>query len=171
MSTAVSLKRLVFHVFQLSASYKCWWPICNGGTTGYSWPCVSCEAASGLSAKTYNGYRAAAPKHMDWILNNMPYYRNWYGSAALIKGMRLPPFSVDDPEWRPKGGLINARNDGMRKGLTEYIRGSQKRAPIYMVSSYNSTCHTLKSSINQPPTNALMKQSADCVLKNQTRQI
>ena len=56
----------------------------------------------------YDSYRAAVPKHMDWILDNMPYYCNWHGSAALIRGMQLPPFPVGDPKWRPKGGLINA---------------------------------------------------------------
>ncbi|OCK83165.1 FAD/NAD(P)-binding domain-containing protein [Lepidopterella palustris CBS 459.81] len=70
----------------------------------------------------YDGYRAAVPAHMDWMLDHMPYYRNWYGFAAYIRGMQLPPLQVEDPAWVAAGGFVNARNDGMRKGLTEYIK-------------------------------------------------
>ena len=69
----------------------------------------------------YEGYRSAVPAHMNWILDSMPYYRNWYAFACYIRGMQLPPLQVDDPEWRAKGGFVNERNDGMRKGLTQYI--------------------------------------------------
>ncbi|MCJ1301266.1 hypothetical protein MMC08_004065 [Hypocenomyce scalaris] len=70
----------------------------------------------------YEGYRAAVPATLAWILAKMPYYHNWHGYAGFLRGMQLPPLQVDDPEWRQQGGFINMRNDGMRKGLTEYIR-------------------------------------------------
>ncbi|KAF2489014.1 FAD/NAD(P)-binding domain-containing protein [Lophium mytilinum] len=69
----------------------------------------------------YDGYRAKVPAHLDWLLDRMPYYRNWYGYALFVRGMQLPPLQVEDKEWIAKGGLINERNDGMRKGLTAYI--------------------------------------------------
>jgi 4-hydroxyacetophenone monooxygenase len=35
--------------------------------------------------------------------------------------MQLPPLQVHDRAWQAKGGVINERNDMMRKGLTEYV--------------------------------------------------
>lgn len=70
----------------------------------------------------YEGYRSAVPAHMSWILDRMPNYVNWFGYSNFMRGMQLPPLQVDDPAWRAKGGQVNQRNDGMRKGLTEYIK-------------------------------------------------
>lgn len=69
-----------------------------------------------------DGYRATVPKQMDWILDQMPNYSNWFGYSNFMRGMQLPPLQIDDPEWRAQGGLVNKRNDDMRKGLTEYIK-------------------------------------------------
>jgi len=70
----------------------------------------------------YDGYRAAVANTLSWLLDEMPFYSNWHGYAGYLRGMQLPPMQVDDPEWRAQGGLINKRNDGMRKGLSDFIR-------------------------------------------------
>ncbi|KAE8331451.1 hypothetical protein BDV39DRAFT_201102 [Aspergillus sergii] len=70
----------------------------------------------------YPDYRAPVPDEMCWLFDHMPFYRNWYGYAGCMRGMQLPPLQVRDPEWQAQGGLVNERNDLMRRGLTEYIR-------------------------------------------------
>jgi len=70
----------------------------------------------------YDGYRSKVPSHMTWLLERMPNYQNWFGFSNFMRGMQLPPLQVEDPKWRAQGGLVNKRNDGMRKGLTEYIK-------------------------------------------------
>lgn len=70
----------------------------------------------------YDGYHAKVPIQINWLLRRMPNYVNWFGYSNFMRGMQLPPLQVDDPEWRAKGGLVNKRNDGMRQGLTEYIK-------------------------------------------------
>lgn len=70
----------------------------------------------------YPDYRSPVSAEMHWLLDSMPFYRNWYGYSCCVRGMQLPPLQVRDPEWQAKGGLVNERNDLMRKNLTEYIR-------------------------------------------------
>jgi 4-hydroxyacetophenone monooxygenase len=70
----------------------------------------------------YEGYRAEVPLQLDWLIENMPFYRNWYGYSLFVRGLQLPALQVEDPAWIAKGGLVNERNDGMRVGLTNYIK-------------------------------------------------
>lgn len=70
----------------------------------------------------YAGYRSSIPESTHWLLDNLPNYRAWFGYGNFLRGMQLPPLQRNDLEWQKTGGLVNARNDGMRKGLTEYIK-------------------------------------------------
>lgn len=71
----------------------------------------------------YAGYRLPVPESLNWLIDEMPYYRNWQGYAGYMRSMQLAPLQVDDPKWRAQGGLVNAGNDKLRTSLTDYIRG------------------------------------------------
>jgi 4-hydroxyacetophenone monooxygenase len=57
-----------------------------------------------------------------WLLDAMPYYWNWSRYVAVIPLFDAYELLVPDPEWQAQGGHINARSDGVREGLTAYIK-------------------------------------------------
>lgn len=77
----------------------------------------------------YEGYRSEVPRHLSWIIEEMPYYANWFGYSNFMRGMQLPPLQVDDPGWRAQGGKVNKRNDFMRDGLSTYIKTKVNNDP------------------------------------------
>ena len=67
-------------------------------------------------------YHADTPAPMQWLLDNVPSYREWYRLSLfwrLAEGM-LAAARVD-PEWDGGGRSVSARNDGMRQMLTQYL--------------------------------------------------
>jgi len=74
-------------------------------------------------------YRAPVSAHARWLLDSMPYYWNWYCYASYVTGQQLQGLQTYDHEWRAKGGLINERNDGVRKNLIAYIKSKVGDSP------------------------------------------
>lgn len=101
----------------------------NGSSGAQLIPGLAREAATlGVYQRTpqwmapYDGYRSPVPDSLNWLLAHMPFFENWNGYAGYIRSMQLAPLQVDDPGWRAKGGLVNARNDKLREDLTKYIK-------------------------------------------------
>ncbi|KAK4938709.1 hypothetical protein LTR10_020892 [Elasticomyces elasticus] len=72
------------------------------------------------------GYCDKIPEATHWLMNNMPFYSNWFGNTCFIRGRQIPPLQVHDREWQTQGGFVNQQSDAMRKGLTEYVRAKVK---------------------------------------------
>jgi 4-hydroxyacetophenone monooxygenase len=71
------------------------------------------------------GYHDTVPEEVQWLLDAVPYYRNWlnfsfHWHSALDKRGLLQV----DQEWREQGGAISRRNDKLREHLLAYIRES-----------------------------------------------
>jgi 4-hydroxyacetophenone monooxygenase len=67
-------------------------------------------------------YHADTPEGMQWLLDNVPAYRQWYRLSLfwrLSEGM-LAAARVD-PEWQAEGRSVSATNDAMRAMLTDYL--------------------------------------------------
>lgn len=63
------------------------------------------------------GYRNSVTEHMRWLCNNLPYFWNWFCYTAFYRSLHLANTQLRDDAWTAKGGLINARNDALRKAL------------------------------------------------------
>ncbi|EXJ90054.1 hypothetical protein A1O3_03122 [Capronia epimyces CBS 606.96] len=74
----------------------------------------------------FDGYRDRIPESTHWLMDRLPFYREWFGYTCFMRGMQLPPLQVYDRDWQARGGLVNERNDRMRRGLVEYIRTKVK---------------------------------------------
>ncbi len=68
------------------------------------------------------GYHDTVSPGVRWLLDNMPYYANWFAYNAHVAQLQNQAFHPIDPEWQAKGGHINEKNDQLRSGLTAYIR-------------------------------------------------
>ena len=67
-------------------------------------------------------YHADTPTQMQWLLDNVPGYREWYRLSLfwrMAEGM-LAAARVD-PEWPGDGRSVSAMNDGMRRMLARYL--------------------------------------------------
>lgn len=67
------------------------------------------------------GYRDPVSQHMNWLCDNIPYYWNWFCFAAFFRSLHIAEVQYFDKEWQADGGLINRRNDGLRRALTEFM--------------------------------------------------
>ncbi len=71
------------------------------------------------------GYHDEVPEEAQWLLDTVPYYRNWlnfsfhWHSAQDKRGLLQV-----DRDWRENGGAISARNDRLRAHLIVFIRES-----------------------------------------------
>ncbi|OQU93644.1 hypothetical protein CLAIMM_00126 [Cladophialophora immunda] len=68
-----------------------------------------------------DGYRNAVNDHVRWLCDHMPFYWNWFCYAAYFRSLHIAELQYHDAEWKTKGGMINRRNDGLRRALTEFI--------------------------------------------------
>lgn len=68
------------------------------------------------------GYHDTVSPGKRWLLDNMPYYANWFAYNAHVAQLQNQAFHPIDTEWQEKGGYINEKNDQLREGLTAYIR-------------------------------------------------
>lgn len=66
-------------------------------------------------------YRDNVPHGLQWLMDNMPGYKNWYVFGEHISQLRMDGMNDVDEDWRAKGGLINERNDQLRELLKGYI--------------------------------------------------
>ncbi|HEX4821352.1 MAG TPA: NAD(P)/FAD-dependent oxidoreductase, partial [Acidimicrobiales bacterium] len=67
-------------------------------------------------------YHADTPAGMQWLLDNVPTYREWYRLSLfwrMAEGMLLA--ARVDPEWSSDGRSVSALNDAMRQMLTTYL--------------------------------------------------
>lgn len=69
-----------------------------------------------------DGYRDQIPEEVQWMFDRIPHYWNWY-CYSVFHTMFADDgaLSAIDPEWQKAGGLINRRNDNLRKNITGYI--------------------------------------------------
>lgn len=75
-------------------------------------------------------YHADTPEGMQWLLENVPAYREWYRLSLfwrLSEGM-LAAARVD-PEWPQDGRAISEINDGLRLLLTDYLESQFQERP------------------------------------------
>jgi 4-hydroxyacetophenone monooxygenase len=68
------------------------------------------------------GYHDRVTPEKRWLLDNMPYYSNWFSYSHHLAQMQSQNLHRIDPAWTAKGGHINEKNDQLRAGLTRYIR-------------------------------------------------
>lgn len=66
-------------------------------------------------------YRDKVPEGLQWLMDHMPGYKNWYVFGEHISQLRMDGMNDVDEEWRAKGGQINERNDQLRELLKGYI--------------------------------------------------
>jgi 4-hydroxyacetophenone monooxygenase len=67
------------------------------------------------------GYTATVSGEKRWLFDTMPAYWNWFVFSTYITEMPLQELQIIDEEWEAKGGVVNERNDNLRKSLTQYI--------------------------------------------------
>ena len=68
------------------------------------------------------GYRDPISAEYRWLMDNVPYYDNWY-RFRLYVGLTTasPDLYIVDPEWK-KPGSTNALNEKMREFLVGYVK-------------------------------------------------
>jgi 4-hydroxyacetophenone monooxygenase len=75
-------------------------------------------------------YHADTPAGMQWLLDNVPTYSEWYRLSLfwrLSEGM-LAAARVD-PEWPQNGRAVSQRNDFLRELLTQYLESQFAETP------------------------------------------
>jgi len=78
------------------------------------------------------GYGDPVPEPMQWLLQNMPFYWNWYCFHMFSIPVRTQDLHEYDREWMASGGQISQRNDTVRSVLTNYIKEQvDNRADLY----------------------------------------
>ncbi|MET0544746.1 MAG: NAD(P)/FAD-dependent oxidoreductase [Caulobacterales bacterium] len=75
------------------------------------------------------GYRNRFPKAERWLIDNFPYYWNWFSFSMFWLNSKLAGLQDIDPEWQKAGGKINERNDATRQGFEDYIRSKLAGRP------------------------------------------
>lgn len=68
------------------------------------------------------GYHAKVTREKRWLLDNMPFYANWFSYSHHVAQMQSQNLHEIDRAWTAGGGRINAKNDQLRRGLVGYIR-------------------------------------------------
>lgn len=75
------------------------------------------------------GYRDKIPDDMQWLMQHVPLYWHWYSYNMHYLNGQLEGLQEFDHDWIAKGGAINARNDGLRETMTDFIRDRLKDRP------------------------------------------
>jgi 4-hydroxyacetophenone monooxygenase len=68
------------------------------------------------------GYHAKVTPEQRFLLDNMPYYWNWFCYAAFLGDLQIEPIQTHDPDWQSAGGQVSERNDRLRDFLSGYLR-------------------------------------------------
>ncbi len=68
------------------------------------------------------GYRDRIPDEVQWLMEAMPHYWNWYVFATYYTMFCEDGalFSIDR-DWQREGGLVSRKNDALRQALTDAI--------------------------------------------------
>ena len=66
-------------------------------------------------------YRDPIEVEVQWLLDELPYYWNWFCFSRVVPYFSMAPAQTIDPEWRTRNGGVNERNDAIRRSLTTYI--------------------------------------------------
>ncbi|CAK7235182.1 hypothetical protein SBRCBS47491_009204 [Sporothrix bragantina] len=75
------------------------------------------------------GYRAKIDDAVRYVFDNMPYYWNWFCYSAHATTQQLQYMQSYDRDWQANGGIINERNDLVRKALVQYIEKKTEGIP------------------------------------------
>jgi 4-hydroxyacetophenone monooxygenase len=75
------------------------------------------------------GYREQVPLELQWLFDNFPFYWNWFSYAMYFLNAQLQGLHEFDPEWQQNGGVINQRNDELRRDSELYIRNRLAARP------------------------------------------
>ncbi|MFC4944286.1 flavin-containing monooxygenase [Pseudonocardia sp. GCM10023141] len=86
-------------------------------------------------------YKKLIPDEVGFLLDNIPYYRDWQVCATFVGGdSRLSSEALRyDPEWQARGGIISEQNDRLREWLTGYVEEKLATRPElirHLVPSY-----------------------------------
>jgi 4-hydroxyacetophenone monooxygenase len=66
-----------------------------------------------------SGYHAPVPLEQQWLLQNLPYYWNWFCYATVVLDKQIEELQERDPAWIAEGGRVSARNDALRTFLED----------------------------------------------------
>lgn len=70
------------------------------------------------------GYGKPIEPEVQWLMDHVPGYRNWYRYSAIIGLFTWhEDFLIPDPEWERQGGHITRKSEELRDFLMEYIHG------------------------------------------------
>lgn len=75
-------------------------------------------------------YRDVVSSEMQWLIDNVPYYWNWYCFLIFTSTSAFQDLQTYDHEWKAKGGLISEANDKFRSTLEEYISRKLDADPV-----------------------------------------
>lgn len=77
-------------------------------------------------------YHAHVSPGKRYILDNMPFYSNWFSYGNHVSQLQNQRFQRLDREWQAKGGRINEQNDQIRNGMLAYIEQKVGHRPDLM---------------------------------------
>ncbi len=75
------------------------------------------------------GYKERISPDMQWLFDHVPLYWHWYSYGMHYLNAQLEGLQQFDPEWQAKGGLINERNDSLRKTAVDFIKTTLASRP------------------------------------------
>lgn len=69
------------------------------------------------------------PPSLHWLLDKLPYYRNWHIYALQVVGVDGQKGHELDPAWHAEHGTLSQHNDALRENLTSYIGEQMEGRP------------------------------------------
>lgn len=77
------------------------------------------------------GYEAPVPETQRWLMDNVPYYRNWLRLTGVYGVGDSYGKALDiDPNWtKPRNVSVNATNDRLRENLLGYMKSKIGHRP------------------------------------------
>jgi 4-hydroxyacetophenone monooxygenase len=75
------------------------------------------------------GYRERVPAELQWLFDHFPFYWNWYSYSMYFLNAQLEGLHEFDLEWQKTGGIINKRNDELRRDSEHFIRSKLSARP------------------------------------------
>jgi 4-hydroxyacetophenone monooxygenase len=74
-------------------------------------------------------YKENVTEKEHYLLENIPYYWNWYCYSTFATTQEFERITFIDPDWVAKGGIVSERNDRVRQIMTDYILNKTKSNP------------------------------------------
>jgi 4-hydroxyacetophenone monooxygenase len=66
---------------------------------------------------------------LHWLLDNLPYYRNWHIYSLQVVAVNAQLGHELDPAWYAEHGTLSKHNDALRRNLEAYIAEQMKSRP------------------------------------------